>query len=215
MVCHHNPHYHGYRTIPHSIPIFPAVSSHTVPPTSRTCSCGTIEYTQTAGSTAQRYLMPLDRKRFVHTEEGRAHYLRYCSNEVSSRPTATPTPTRASEPSIEHNNINIVDFCNDTKLLQYYGSEWLEAVLVGIVEESKTNPRISTAAANALSILVHKGYAFNQYPKRVDNYADLRAISVAKANLRNGNFNWVNFGGAVMSGVNLCGAYLGNSILER
>ncbi|KAG0046914.1 hypothetical protein BGZ83_007942 [Gryganskiella cystojenkinii] len=75
-----------------------------------------------------------------------------------------------------------------------------ENQLRDIIQLSKTDPSVSRAAANAITILVRAGVAFNG--------ADLRAIQIAGADLTGGQFDSAQLHKANLTGVNLTGAHL-------
>lgn len=75
-----------------------------------------------------------------------------------------------------------------------------EQQLRSIVDQSKTDATASTAAANAISILVKAGVPFHS--------ADLRGIKIPGADLSNGQFDSTQFQGADLTGVNLAQTWL-------
>ncbi|KAG0060525.1 WD_REPEATS_REGION domain-containing protein, partial [Linnemannia elongata] len=72
--------------------------------------------------------------------------------------------------------------------------------LLEVVERSKTEASIATAAANAITILVRAGVTFHRY--------DFRGIRIPKADLSGGQFDSAQFQGAELTGVNLGASWL-------
>ncbi|KAF9912561.1 hypothetical protein EC991_009986 [Linnemannia zychae] len=79
--------------------------------------------------------------------------------------------------------------------------------LFAAIEASKKDATVSTAAANAISILVKAGVRFNG--------SDLRGIRIPGADLRGGEFDSADLEGADLSGVNLSKAWLRQSNLSN
>ncbi|KAF9435370.1 hypothetical protein BGZ76_006434 [Entomortierella beljakovae] len=78
--------------------------------------------------------------------------------------------------------------------------------LLSIIEQSKTNDQASTAAANAITILVRAGIQFNG--------TDLRGIKVPGADLSYGVFDSAQLDGSNLENVNLRHAWLRNASLN-
>ncbi|KAG0200185.1 hypothetical protein BGX33_011159, partial [Mortierella sp. NVP41] len=72
--------------------------------------------------------------------------------------------------------------------------------LLALLEQSKTDPMASQAAANAITILVKAGVLFNG--------ADLRGIRISRADLSDGQFDSAQMQGANLSGVNLARSWI-------
>ncbi|KAF9909800.1 hypothetical protein EC991_007971 [Linnemannia zychae] len=79
--------------------------------------------------------------------------------------------------------------------------------LFAAIEASKTDATVSTAATNAISILVRAGVRFNG--------SDLRGIRIPGADLRGGEFDSADLEGADLSGVNLSKVWLRQSNLSK
>ncbi|KAF8418716.1 WD40-repeat-containing domain protein [Tirmania nivea] len=74
-------------------------------------------------------------------------------------------------------------------------NEELQAQLLACVEDSKQNPEIAKAAANAITVLVRAGKRFHEH--------DLRGIRIPRADIRSGWFERAQLQGADLSGVRL------------
>ncbi|KAF9118487.1 hypothetical protein BGW39_001133, partial [Mortierella sp. 14UC] len=72
--------------------------------------------------------------------------------------------------------------------------------LLSVIEQSKTDPTVTRAATNAITILVRAGVLFNG--------ADLRGIKIPKADLSNGQFDSAQLQGADLKGVNFARSWL-------
>jgi len=88
----------------------------------------------------------------------------------------------------------------------------LQVQLIACVEESKRNPEVAKAAANAITILVRAGKRFHEY--------DLRGIRIPGADIRAGWFEGAQLQGADLSQVRmdsiwLRGADLTGACIER
>ncbi|KAG9067685.1 hypothetical protein KI688_011272 [Linnemannia hyalina] len=75
-----------------------------------------------------------------------------------------------------------------------------EKQLLAVIEQSKTDATVATAAANAISILVRAGVRFNS--------ADLRGSRIKGADLSDGQFDHAEFQGADLRGVNFARSWL-------
>ncbi|KAG0287727.1 hypothetical protein BGZ96_008380 [Linnemannia gamsii] len=72
--------------------------------------------------------------------------------------------------------------------------------LLSVIEQSKSNPTVTTAAANAITILVRGEVRFNS--------ADLRGIRIPCADLSDGQFDSAQFQGADLTGVTFSRGWL-------
>ncbi|KAG9065468.1 hypothetical protein KI688_001751 [Linnemannia hyalina] len=72
--------------------------------------------------------------------------------------------------------------------------------LLAVIEQSKTDTSAATAAANAITILVRAGVHFNS--------ADLRSIRIPGADLSDCQFDYAQFQGADLTGVNFARSWL-------
>ncbi|KAK3804864.1 MAG: hypothetical protein JOS17DRAFT_825986, partial [Linnemannia elongata] len=75
-----------------------------------------------------------------------------------------------------------------------------EKQLLAIIEQSKIDTTAATAATNAITILVRAGVRFNN--------ADLRGIRIPGADLSDGQFDYAQFQGADLTGVNFARSWL-------
>ncbi|KAG0287459.1 hypothetical protein BGZ96_008595 [Linnemannia gamsii] len=82
-----------------------------------------------------------------------------------------------------------------------------EQQLRSVVDQSKTDSTAATAAANAISILVKAGVPFHS--------TDLRGIKITGADLSNGQFDYAQFQGADLTGVNLAQTWLRQADLSE
>ncbi|KAG0298338.1 hypothetical protein BGZ97_004117 [Linnemannia gamsii] len=112
---------------------------------------------------------------------------------------------RASSPVDYKVRLSQRDILEEPSVLQFLAervemSPLFKSQLLEAIEESKTNERVSQAAANALSILVRAGIRFNS--------ADLRGVKIPRADLRGAQFDCADLRGADLTGVNLSKAWL-------
>ena len=134
---------------------------------------------------------------FLANEDPKKRLLRYSSPLVrvgesyrflhkSLRDFAVAQSMLQDEPLCEPNTL-----LNEFSIVDEYGiidfiieeaeqNEELQAQLLACVEESKQNPGVATAAANAITILVRAGKQFHGY--------DLRGIRIPGADIRSGLF---------------------------
>ncbi|KAG9062251.1 hypothetical protein KI688_006583 [Linnemannia hyalina] len=82
-----------------------------------------------------------------------------------------------------------------------------ERQLHSLIEQSKTDPTVSVAAANAITILVSAGARFNG--------ADLRGVSILGADLSGGQFDSAQFQGADLRDVILAKSWLRKADLSN
>ncbi|KAG0294666.1 hypothetical protein BGZ97_005026, partial [Linnemannia gamsii] len=119
----------------------------------------------------------------------------------SQRKTWTPTlpPLDANGPLFQMNLLvepSIIQFlCDRVKLDQAF-----EQQLRAVIDQSKADATATTAATNAISILVRAGTLFNG--------ADLRGIKIPGADLSGGQFDSAQFQEADLSRVNLSRSWL-------
>ncbi|KAF9115810.1 hypothetical protein BGW39_002947, partial [Mortierella sp. 14UC] len=92
--------------------------------------------------------------------------------------------------------LSIIQFLCDRVQQNHY----FKQQLLDVIEQSKTSAHISTAAANAITVLVRAGIIFNS--------ADLRGIRIPGANLSNGQFDSAQLQGADLTGVSLARSWL-------
>lgn len=116
-----------------------------------------------------------------------------------------------SESFVNHplNQRNIVE---EPSILQFLAERvQLDSVfkeqLLSVIEASKTNAMVSTAAANAISVLVKAGVRFNG--------EDLRGIRIPGADICGGELDSADLKGADLSNVNLSKAWLRQSNLNN
>ncbi|KAG0277334.1 WD_REPEATS_REGION domain-containing protein, partial [Linnemannia gamsii] len=86
-------------------------------------------------------------------------------------------------------------------------SPYFEKHLRAVVELSKTDVNVSTAAANAITILVRAGTLFHR--------ADLQDIRIPGADLSGGQFDSAQLQGADLRGVNFTGSWLRQADVSR
>ncbi|KAG0049662.1 hypothetical protein BGZ83_005523, partial [Gryganskiella cystojenkinii] len=86
-------------------------------------------------------------------------------------------------------------------------NEEFKDVLIGIIQHSKTNPEVSQAAANAITILVQAGIRFHG--------ADLKGIRVPGANLSYGQFDSTQLQGSDLRNTTLRSIWLRRADLSN
>ena len=154
---------------------------------------------------------PQDKKERVSPDPGLTcrESTRSSSSSVS-HDTVEDTSTTEQELDAE-NPLSWRSFVDETSLLHFleervHQEPLFEQQLLNYIEHSKKDRKWSTAASNAITILVRAGVHFNG--------ADLRGIRVSKADLSCGVFDSAQLQGSDMSDVNLCGVWLSRANLS-
>ncbi|KAF9118360.1 hypothetical protein BGW39_001252, partial [Mortierella sp. 14UC] len=162
-------------------------------------------------TTILREVSPLTRAgnqfRFLHRS-----MLEYLYSRVMSDPFEGAQHTAESgsvneelSESFVNHPLNQRSIVEEPSILQFLAERveldpMFEARLLSAIEASKTDATVSTAAANAISILVKAGARFNG--------ADLRGIRISGADVCGGEFDSADMEGADLSNVNLSKAWL-------
>jgi WD40 repeat protein len=131
--------------------------------------------------------------------------------EASSGTNSTTTQLLDSSGPLFKRNLltepSVIQFLCERVQQQLY----FEIQLLSVIEQSKTDATVATAATNAITILVRAGVPFNG--------VDLRGIRIPGADLSNGQFDSTLLRGADLTGVNFARSWLrqadfGNAQME-
>ncbi|KAG9063978.1 WD repeats region domain-containing protein [Linnemannia hyalina] len=148
--------------------------------------------------------------RFLHRSMQEYFFSRVVYNPVGTdddstmeteAPSSTPHEFDPSNPLFRHNLLtepSVIQFlCDRVKLDSTFNQQ-----LLSVVNLSKTDAAVTTTtgATNAMTILVRAGVAFHD--------ADFRGVKIPGADLSAGQFDYAQFQGADLTGVNLTRSWL-------
>ncbi|KAF9909809.1 hypothetical protein EC991_007980 [Linnemannia zychae] len=162
-------------------------------------------------ATILREASPLTRSgnefRFIHRS-----ILEYLYSRVISDPIDVGSSNEEVRDSFLSYPLNQRSIVGEPSILQFLAERVkldpiFKGRLLAAIEASKIDARVSTAAGNAISILVRAGVRFNG--------SDLRGIRIPRADLRGGEFDSADLEGADLSGVNMSMAWLRQSNLSK
>ncbi|KAK3824987.1 MAG: WD40-repeat-containing domain protein [Benniella sp.] len=155
---------------------------------------------------------PQDKKEQVSPDPGLSCRESTRSNSGSDGHDTVGDNSSTDEQELDADNpLSWRSYVDETSLLHFleervHQEPLFEQQLLNYIEYSKKDRKWSTAASNAITILVRAGVQFNG--------ADLRGIRVPKADLSYGAFDSAQLQGADLSDVNLCGVWLSRANLS-
>ncbi|KAK3838754.1 MAG: hypothetical protein JOS17DRAFT_713209 [Linnemannia elongata] len=156
--------------------------------------------------------------RFIHKSLLEYFYSRvvYDPLDYDVNPDADPDTyadaDRPSSPNDYKDRLSREDIIDEPYVLQFLAervdmSPLFKKQLLDAIENSKTDERMTQAAANAASILVRAGIRFNG--------ADLKRVRMPRADLRGGQFDSADLREADLTGVNFSKAWLRHANLSK